>query len=82
MVFYIIKAITGIPTIAERVENLTAVALVAVEVLVPSLAWCSGLKDPALPQLRHRSQLPLKLNPWPGNFHMPWWPFKKKKIEV
>ena len=41
------------------------------------LAWHSGLKDPALPQLwlGLQQQLGLGLNPWPRNFHMPWvWP--------
>ena len=32
-----------------------------------SLAQHSGLKDPALPQLRRRSQLQLGSDPWPGN---------------
>ena len=27
----------------------------------------SGLKDPALPQFLHRSQLHLESDPWPGN---------------
>ena len=57
------------------VKNLTAVVQVAVEVAFQSLAWCSGLKDLALPQLHHRSQLQLG-----GNFHMPQvQPRKKKK---
>ena len=46
--------------------------------LIPSLVqWVKNL---ALPQLWHRSQLWLKFDPWPGNFHMLWWPKKKKKI--
>ena len=28
------------------------------------------VKDPALPKLWHRSQLRLRFDPWPGNFHM------------
>ena len=40
---------------------------VATEVQVPSLAQCSGFKDPALLQLWCRLQLPLKSDPWPGN---------------
>ena len=33
--------------------------------------WCSGLKDPVLPHLWHRSQLWLRFSPWLGNFHKP-----------
>ena len=36
-------------------------------VKVPSLAWYSGLKDLALPQLRYTSQWWLRSDPWPGN---------------
>ena len=42
-------------------------------------------KDPALPQLWHRSQLQLRFYPWPGNVHVPWGreaEKKKKKAEV
>ena len=47
----------------------TAVAWVASEVGIPSPAQCNGLKDLALLHLQ------LRLNPWHGNFHMPWvWP--------
>ena len=46
--------------------------------LIP--CWCSGLKDPALPQLQRGSWLWFRFDPWPGNFPMPWvWPLKKKK---
>ena len=37
---------------AQWVKNLTAAARVPVEAQVRSLAWCSGLKDVALPQLQ------------------------------
>ena len=37
------------------------------------------VKDPALPQLWHRSQLLLRFDPWPGNFHMMWVQPKKEK---
>ena len=40
------------------------------------LQW---VKDLALPQLWHRSQLQLRFNPWPRNFHMQWKQKKKKK---
>ena len=33
---------------------------------VPSQAWHSGLKELALPQPRHRLQLRLGSDPWPG----------------
>ena len=56
---------------AQWVRNLTAEAQVTVELWVQSLAWCSGLKDPALPRLWYRSQLWLRFSPWHGNFHMP-----------
>ena len=64
----------------QRVKNPTAVARLAVEVWVQSPAWCRELKDPALLQLWHRSQLRLRFSPWPGNFHMLWeQPFKNKQ---
>lgn len=44
----------------QWVRNLTAVAQVAAE------ARCSGLNDPALPQLQ------LRFTPWPGNLHTLW----------
>lgn len=53
----------GILTVAQWVKNPTAVAQVAVEAQVGSLAQHSGLIDPVSLQLRWR--------PWPGNFHMP-----------
>ena len=54
----------------QWVKNPTAVAQVTAEVRVWSSVRCSGLKDPALPQRGHRSQLWLGFSPWPGNFHM------------
>ena len=30
------------------------------------------VKDPELPQLWHRSQLRLRFDPWPRNFHVLW----------
>ena len=48
----------------QWVKNPTAMAEVAVEVQVESLAWCSRLKDPVLPQLW------LGFDAWPGNFHV------------
>ena len=50
----------------QWVKNLTAEVPFAVEVWFPSLAWCSGLKYPALLQLWLGSQLWLRFNPWPA----------------
>ena len=69
-----IKENPGVPTVVQWIKNLTAVAQVAVEAWVQSLAWHSGLKEPALQQLW------LGFKPWLRNFHMPWvQPFKEKK---
>ena len=58
----------GVPAMAHLVKNLTGVAQVIAEGHIQSLAWCSGLKDPMLPQPQHRSELGLGFNPWPwGN---------------
>ena len=57
---------------AQWVKNPTAAARVATEAQDPPPAWCSGLKDQGLPQLRLRSQVWLGSNPWPGNFHRLW----------
>ena len=48
---------------AQWVKNPTAVSQVAVEARVPSPAQHSGLKDPALPPLRRRSQQRLGFGP-------------------
>ena len=56
--------ISAVPAMAQWVKDLTAVAQMAAEVQVRSLAWCSGLKVLALLQLR------LRFNSWPRNFHM------------
>ena len=47
---------------AQRVKNLTAAAQIAAEAWVQSPAHPSGLKDSALLQLWHSSQLWLRLN--------------------
>ena len=39
---------------------------------------CSRLKDLVLLQRPRRSQLQLRFNPWPGNFHILWVVVKKK----
>ena len=53
-----------VPGMLQQVKNLTAVVQVTVEVQVQSLAEGCGLKDPVL---KHRSQLWLGFNLWPGN---------------
>ena len=69
--FYELKENTErVSAVAQRGKNLTAAARVTAEVWVQSLARHSGLKDLALPQLWHRSQLRLGFNPWARNFHM------------
>ena len=50
---------------AQWVKNLTAVARVAAEVRVRSPAQCSGLKDPAVSQLHHRSAAAAQIQPLP-----------------
>ena len=55
---------------SQRVKNLTAAAWVA-EVVVLSLAWCSELKDPSLPQLQLQSELWLNSIPGPGTSMCP-----------
>ena len=55
----------GVPAVAQWVKNVTAVAQVAVEMSVASLAWLSGLKDLALMWLHKGSQLHLGFSPWP-----------------
>ena len=40
----------GVPAMVHWVKNLTAAAQIDAEVQFQSPAWCSGLKDPALPQ--------------------------------
>ena len=59
----------GVPAVAQRVKNLTLAAQVAPEAQAGSPAWRSSLKDLALTQLWHRSQLQLRFNPLPENFH-------------
>ena len=56
---------------AQQVKNPTAAARVPANVWVQSLAQHNGLKDLALLQLWRRSQLWLRVNPWPRNIHMP-----------
>ena len=76
-----IKIYIRLPTVAEWVKNLTAVAQVTVKEQIQFQAWYSWLKDPSLLlQLWYRLQLWLRFNPWPRNSHMLWRSHKKKKI--
>ena len=68
-----LKHNSGIPTVVQWVNSLTAVAQVVAEAQVWFLAQHSGLEGLALPQLQ------LWFDAWPGNFHMPWVCLKKKK---
>ena len=52
-----LKEYLAVPAVAEWVKNPTIAATVPVQVQVLLLAWQCVLKDPALPQLGHRSQL-------------------------
>ena len=61
---------SGVPSVARRVKNLTAVAQFTGEVWVQSLAWHHELKYPMSPQLQQRSQPQLRISPWSGNLHM------------
>ena len=82
LVLSVSKVPSGVSAVARWVKNLTAAAQVKAEAWVQSLAQCSRLKDPALLQLQCRSQLRLRFDPWPGNFHMPWYGHKNKKYLV
>lgn len=64
--------IAGITTVAQQDGQ----RLCSNTTRVPSLAWYSGLKNPALRQLRHRSQPQLRSDPW--ELHMLWDSPKKK----
>ena len=59
----LLKIVVGIPNVAQQVWW----HLCSARILVPPLAQHSALKNLALPQLRHRSQLQLGSNTWPGN---------------
>ena len=63
------KKSNGVLTVTLGVKNLSAAAQVTAQGQVQSLAWHSGLKDPAWQKLWYRSQLQLRFNTWPRNFH-------------
>ena len=54
----------GVPTVAQWVKNLTAVAWVAVELGVRSPAWPEWIKGYLELELRRWSQQRLRLNFW------------------
>ena len=69
------RSYSGILAVVQWVKNPAAAALGTVESWVLLPAQCTGLKDPALSLLQHRSQVQLRFSSWPGNFCMPWmWP--------
>ena len=53
----------GVPTMARWIKNPATVAWITVEVWVWPLAWNSGLKDPALPQLWCRLAAAAQIQP-------------------
>ena len=70
-----------VSAVMQWVKNLTAATQVTAEVWVQSPVQHSGLKYLVLPQLQLRSQLWLRFNHSPRNFHMPpVQPLKKKII--
>ena len=66
---------------SEFLQSVCAVIITKIKKeILGFLPWCSGLKDPVLPQVQWKLQLLLGLSPWPRIFHMPWLqPFLKKE---
>ena len=63
-----IQNLWGVPAMSQCVNDLAYHC--GGNDLIPGLAqW---IKDPLLLQLWYRSQLQLRLDPWPRNFHVPW----------
>ena len=70
------KVPSGVPTVVWWFNYLACLCGGACSIPSP-VGW---VKDPALLQLWHRSQLWFRFDPWPRNFHMPQlWQKKKKK---
>ena len=67
------------PTVVQWVKNLTAAAQVIAETRVQSSTQCSGLKVPALSQVRQRSQLQLRFDRWQEFSYAMGTVIKKKK---
>ena len=61
------KTKPGVPAMAQWVNALAH--LCSAVGSIPGQAQC--IKNLALPQLWHRSQMQFGFNPWSGNFHMP-----------
>ena len=74
--FFFLNPYCGVPAVTRWVKNPTAVAWVAAELQICSLAQRSGLKDPAL------LGLGFGFIPSPGTFHMPWVQTLKKILNV
>ena len=66
----IYKIFKGFLLWCSGLRNTAAAEVPAEAQWVESPVQNSGLKDPAMLQLRLMSQLWLGFNPWPGNFHM------------
>lgn len=61
----------GVSAMVQWVKDPIAAAQVPLEPQVLSPIWGSELKDLAVLHLQHRLQLPLRIGPWPRDFHKP-----------
>ena len=68
-IFQQLREFSGVPAVEQWVNNLACLSGLAGSVPSPA-QW---IKDLILPQL------PLRFNPWPGNFYMPHLWLKEKK---
>ena len=57
---------------AQEAKNRPAMTQVTAEARVQSPAWHSELKEPGLQKLQRKSQLWLRFNHGPRNFHTLW----------
>ena len=65
----------GVSAVVQWVNEPTCLCGIAGSIPRPA-QW---VKDPVLPQLWQRSQMQLRFDPWPRNFHIPQVQPKKKK---
>lgn len=61
----------GVPTVAQKVKNLTVVARVVTEPRVHSPAQSCGLEDLVVLWLQCKSQSWLRFNTWHRYLHLP-----------
>ena len=73
------KSLVGVLTVVQWVKNLTTASQVTVE-FHPCPAWHGGIKDLALLQGLHNSQLWLRFNHWHRNFITMRMAIKKVKV--